>query len=783
MPAVSQTVGRSTGEAAIAAARLIDKCVEDALAALQASESQALAEQRQQVGDAWRALLARRKAWGERFPDLLQAAFNADMAGAAQPETPDTSANASDFMSLTLVDDTEIARKIESTRLAQQLASMLERPLAELDPLMSSALGLDGIQPQRNPLRPAVYAQVLRDMMEADQPEPEWTTLWLRSMVQPLAKGLEELYREQAKLLAQAQVHAADYGVLSAPNKPVAAAPRLGNGAPAAGTSAGWSGAAPAAPAAAATEAPRRAPQLRNIDRARLQHFLASDEPQAHEPLDADFHEAARAELRALEERVDDRSYDREAVQQHKGLPVVERPPRHVGTDSPLPQETWGAYGMARERSLVRGRLKTQAREAGQVFGLEAVRILLETIAEDPRLLAPVREGLVALEPSLARLAMVAPRFFSDDAHPGRLLVERVCERSFKYNDEFSPEFQSFLGEVAQTFGRLNDIEQLRTATPFQAALATLQTGWSAQDRLDEEAQHPVLEAVQFAERRQLEAQRLAVTLRERDDLASASPTVQEFLLDTWSLVIAHARLTQPQAGSDPGGRLALVADLLWSVDRNASLHEPARAFALIPRVLLKLREGLATLGQQPAESETFFHQLEQLHRPVLKLLAKQRQRELAPPAPPPVAAIPAGPSRTLEQPWMPPEDLRAAGFEEAQSSSGFAQLPPAQRPTLMPTQPLRDGVVDDLIAALEPGCWVDLYARQQWRRARLVWAADRGTLFMFVSDGGQPHSITRRSIQRLLRERLLRPVEGDAVVPRAIEKLGRPSAPMPLAA
>jgi hypothetical protein len=63
MSGVNQTVGRSTGEAAVAAARLLDKCVDQALVALQASESQAVAEQRQQVGDAWRALLARRKAW------------------------------------------------------------------------------------------------------------------------------------------------------------------------------------------------------------------------------------------------------------------------------------------------------------------------------------------------------------------------------------------------------------------------------------------------------------------------------------------------------------------------------------------------------------------------------------------------------------------------------------------------------------------------------------------------------------------------------------------------
>jgi hypothetical protein len=63
------------------------------------------------------------------------------------------------------------------------------------------------------------------------------------------------------------------------------------------------------------------------------------------------------------------------------------------------------------------------------------------------------------------------------------------------------------------------------------------------------------------------------------------------------------------------------------------------------------------------------------------------------------------------------------------------------------------------------------------------VWAAERGTLFMFVSHGGQPHCVSRRNLQRLARQQMLRVLPGDGVVPRALERLAQTSAPMPLAA
>jgi hypothetical protein len=797
MSEVTHTAARSLSEAASDAARMIEHCVDAAVSELQAIESHASGEPRRLATDAWRALVARRKPWSERFPRLLRASFDTELRAGEQPGAAAPFEPTSGWMALTLVDDAEIARKIEASRLAQELAATLERPLAELDGLMSSALGLPGVQPERNPLRPAVYARALRKLMDGDDVDPTWPAQWMRHMVATLATELGQLYRAQCERLTQASVHAADYRLLTSPSKGAAAT----GGAYAAGAGANLSDASapsasqPLAPAAEpqpflAPAGQRAAAAVRSsgfmdlppqaVDGLRLRLFLARDDAQAREPVAASFRAQAEAELRELEERTDARKYDPAAAREQMHVPVVERAQRTVDTDTPLSESVWGAYGTPRQRSLVRGRLKTEAREIGQVFGLEVVRRLINKVAEDARLLTPVREAIVALEPSLSRLAMVAPRFFSDEAHPGRLLVERVAERSFKYNDEFSVEFQGFLGPVAQTFTRLNELERFDSAIPFQAALATLQAGWHAQDELDEAAQRKVLEAVQFAERRQHEAGQITADLRERADLSNAPEEVQDFVLGTWSMVIAQARLTQTDAGLDPGGHLAILGDLLWSVNLDAALHDPARAFVVIPRVLLKLRAGLAALGQSPQESEAFFHALERLHRPVMKLRAKQRHRELAPAEREIVEASPS--PRRPDQPWMPPEELRAAGFEETLPSD-FAALSGGERTLQQEPQALDELEVENALASLAPGCWVDLYSRQQWRRARLIWAAERGTLFMFVSHGGQPHCMSRRSIQRLARERLLRVLAGDGVVPRALERMAQPSAPMPLAA
>ena len=77
-----------------------------------------------------------------------------------------------------------------------------------------------------------------------------------------------------------------------------------------------------------------------------------------------------------------------------------------------------------------------------------------------------------------------------------------------------------------------------------------------------------------------------------------------------------------------------------------------------------------------------------------------------------------------------------------------------------------------EVLSRFKTGCWVDLYSKRQWQRAQLIWASSHATLFMFISHGGQPQSMTKRSCEKLIAQRLLRPVDTQGVVAQALDAL-----------
>lgn len=788
--------------ATAAAPRLIERAVDHAVTQLQDDElrSQSTA-QRREIADAYRELLRLRPMWIERYPAVLAATLQADES--AEPSAAATQPVRAS--ALTLVDDEAVLQAIEAARLTQLLAPALEQPLAELDALMSAALGLDTVQPARNPLRPERFAQSLRDLMQPAA-EPAWPGLWSRAMAQVLVRELQALYAREVQFLKDAKLNAASYRVL-----PLAPGPRaasVGSVAPAANSP--MQASVAGAPDGAASPgtgqwggAAGTAGDLAGSAWADLSHYELGDElfqdflyarqPRQAQGLAPTYYAHVDQQLAALEaEDVPFVPYDPQVAEAYRELAPVDRPHRAVGTSSALDENVWGRWSGARERSLLRTRLKKDAREVQQVMGLEVVRKLVDQVASDPRLLAPVREAIVALEPALLRLALVAPRFFSEEQHAGRRLVERVAERSFKYNDEFATDFHDFFDEVRSEFQKLNEAA-VQDDAPFAERLQSLEARWTQQDQEEEGQREQAVHAVHFAEERQAEAGEIAWRLSQRSDLDGVPAVVQDFLFGPWALAMAHARLTDDKRQIDPGGLGGVVTDLLWSVKRDQILRQPARVIEIIPGMLEKLRGGLALLGQDPRETESFFQALESLHRPVLKLRARLRRNmgvdsqpaelemELAHLDPALLDTTRQQPPAPQAQPWMGAEELEAAGFRDTQPSEPMPlmeipapEMDAAQPPDAGDAPVLGDTEVNAVLAGLRQGAWVDLYSHRAWRRANLSWVSSRATLFMFISGGRQPHSMTRRSLERLVRERLLRPVDGQGVVAHAIDKLSR---------
>ena len=792
---------------------------------------------------------------------------------------------------LSLVDDHDVSQAIESSRLLQQLMPVVELPLAELDKLISAMQGLPNVRPELNPLRPEAFATSLRELILAVPAEPAVHSLWLKYLAAPLGRELRRLYERLVNQLEMAHVQGVSYRVLQTPSGggrggyggggqgagATGAAGQQGYGGGLGGGAGGSAGGAsggggargdardsarhgayssrdPSAgamgPIGYVSDGPivRKPSQYADlsseaVNNEAFQDFLLRGGANADRGLAPAYYDNIEQELRALkglpepepdalQERGDDADEAPQAAPSgHEDAPMLDRR-RPVNVGSQLSEKVWGAFGRRKERALVRTELKKKAKRVGQVMGLEVVHQLVSQVAQDPRLLAPVREGIVALEPSLLRLAMVDPRFFTDEAHAGRRLMERVAQRSFKYNDERSAEFGVFFEAVKNAFNALNHLT-ISDAQPFSDALAGLQNGWDAQDEAETVQRNAVLQALRFAEERQAVADQIAFDLSKRSDLEDVPGLVMEFLFGPWALAMAQARLRDTRNQIDPQALGLVVPDLVWSAKRQMTMRQPAKLIEMIPGLLTRLHAGLELLDKDPRESEAFFEGLMRIHQPVLKLRRLKTQRDSEESADAPLAPeeMPATPEQRLAkaaaQPWLGREDRAAAGFDDALLSQHDDSRGPqddvqdeVQKDEGLSVSPLRSaglvaqaeaesGVADNsvvagddadasgaglsansadgdtpdstpetdgpsdaeaMVLALRSGAWVDLFYRHRWLRAQLVWASSKGTLFMFVSHGGRAHSMTRRTCKRLIKELLLRPVDSQGVVAQALD-------------
>ncbi len=761
---------------------LLGRALTAAAENLQKAERQSgEAQQRLLIADAWRHLERQRAHLIAQFPARLQKAIHQgedELSATSQARNTDSSL-------LALLDDGSVNDLLESSRMLQSLVPVVEQALSMVDARISSLIGLDTVHAEKNPLRPQVFVRALRDLIAEREPDPPLRNLWLQHVASPLAMELRQLYARVAQMLQQARVQEAGYRIRlvadAAPHAGSAPSSRGGlDESRSPGEAERVEGRAPAQPMSLRMQdlARPRTPLQHEV----LQAFMAGEQGVFEKRLDNAYFEQVRRELNQVDVLARLPQPDAQALEaertRYRDLPVVARPARAVDVATPLDEERWGSYADPHERTRVLLELKHQADLVAQAVGLDVVRKLVNQVAGDPLLLAPVREAVVALEPALLRLAMAEPRYFSRDDHPARRWIEGVAQRSFRYNDEFSPGFEAFLAPVRDQVCDLNDSGSA-DAGPFEQALAELKDRWAQDDQAEEARKQQQLDAVAHAERRQELANEIAWEISHRPDLYDAPGIVLDFLYGPWSLVIADAQLSHADQGPDPLGYRKLIGHLLWSTRSQVTLRQPKQLIEIVPGMVLKLREGLQKLGKSPEETQTFFDALLKLHEPVLRLRrARARVDGQVSTQHPEVSAseqqaletllAPATPEQQKPtpraQPWIGPRELAepVLAHEEDPHEGG-------------PHETEKDPAGDDVAAAmlrLTTGQWFDLFSAGEWLRAQLVWHSQNASLFMFTSHGGRAHTMTRRSCARLMTQHWLRPVDARPVVERALRRV-----------
>ena len=693
-----------------------------------------------------------------------------------------------DFGELSLMDESEMQAQVELSKAQQSALHATDAVLAELNTLVSSAQGLRTVQPERNPLRPESYIRALQQVVSDTGVSPEVRQLWMQHMRELLGKLLVEEYRRTAASLREHGVQPVGYGVVGAPGGVGRTGPGSGYGgtgygtggygAPGTGYGSGYSGyghsvngpmgdygggyghSGRGGPSTGWSGEPQQGAMAASAEEALLtvgilRQMLAGGDPfdpRAYGAMPAGavpvpmapahaghsgsgamggasgsggaYYAPGNAAAEAMEDIAQlERIVGRLAGGGGGGGAPVSQP-----GSLPVPLAGWRLPpGVA---PVVYATMPMEGATQSVAVAQDVVGRMMFNIAQDTRLLPAVQQAVQSLEQPLKQLVQHDGRFFTDNNHPARRLLDELTQRSLVYATGTAPGFSSFMRLVKGAVDHLVAAD-IQDAGPFDTVLKALQSAWNVQEKKLKDHQEAQQKALLHAEQREMLAEKIAADIRRLPDVGNVPADILDFAAGPWADVVALAQvLKAPEStDDDPGGYLALVPVLLWSAQPDLTRQDPDRLNEAIPGLLAKLRKGLKTIGYPPAQISALLQRLVALHQAAF-------EKPVVEPEPVPEPSAPPSEVETASGPTVPAEIPPPAVQDSAQA----------------PVEPAPDPYAEFVI-----GAWVELRTNGRVVLTQLTWSSPHGTLFLFTAPDASTQSMTRRIRDKLAAEGALR--------------------------
>ncbi|ROZ69669.1 DUF1631 family protein [Ramlibacter sp. WS9] len=617
------------------------------------------------------------------------------------------------FEDLRLFEDDELDQSIEVARAQQEVSLAVDDVLPSLDALVSTLLGWRTIQPGLNPLRPEVFVRALQTTLLEHVPDTSVREALITPAAGLLGSNLRKLYRELSEWLRSTGLE---------PAVPVGGKVQKGTG------------------AAGAPVADSMAKTLLTLDR--LRKLLHGDFDAKAAP--RDFLHTMPASMSMLQEMKQVDVLVQKLEARPKAAPPVQAVDMLLEPDNKAQEEP--------------------APRLGTQLGKEVVRLMFDNLTADKRLLSAFKAQLKAIEPGVLKLAEQDSRFFSDRTHPARQFLDRITQRSLAYSSESDPGWGRFLVTVEGAVKWLGS--KVIDAETFGELMDHLHEQWSAHDVVLKHRREEAARALLHAEQRNLLAQKLATDFATQTEGLDVADFVADFLRNSWAQVVAEAQLSCADGSDDPYGYRALVDDLIWSVQKSTATRGRAkRLVQMIPGLLAKLREGLNRIEYPPELTARFFNSLITIHRAAVH----EGRDAISQAAADAVEAQESEFSDSMgaeAELWLDKQESVDSGYLD----SGALKPEHVASPEAMMEEPSGPARANDM----KTGTWVELIVNNKWIRAQLTWASPHATLFMFTSQAGTAHSMSRRTMDRLRAQGLIKVIAERNVVDEALDQVAK---------
>ncbi len=623
------------------------------------------------------------------------------------------------FDDFQFLEEEQIDANIEFALTQQEISQAVDDVLPNLNAMISSLMGWLTVQAHLNPLKPDAFVYALRESLVKLVPEDAARAALMTPAAGMLGVSMRQLYKEVAEWLRSQGV------------EPVAPALPTGSSQPNQGK----------------TQENTVTRTLLTLDK--LRRLLSGELDQG--PLNGnvkDFTHTVPASFVALE--------DMKLME-----PMMKRLAERA-SQSALPKTATPNSGAAEPQLQLE---KNKSKKLGRELGEEVVRLMLENLTQDHRMLAGVRKNLKQMEPLLMSLSQSDPRFFSERQHPARQFMDKITSRSLAFTSEDQPGFANFQKTLENAVNVLTGSGG--DAQNFARVLRKLEEGWTREEHAQRQQAEEAARALMHAEQRNLLAQRMADDFSERIKNKKVPEIVAAFLRGPWAQVVAESQLKCATGTADADGYLGLVDDLIWSVQLRLARRNRSRLVDMVPGMLVKMRQGLSLISYPEERIPVFFDELITFHEQAFE---GSRPTSAAPSPADQPEVIAANPVETI---GIPEDEFWMA--ENEATDSGFMQDAGERAPTVE-----EDEIIDQAAQqawsahSLLTGSWVDLALGGVWVRAQLTWASPHKTLFMFISSGGMAHSMSRRTMDRLRGLGLIRLVSDGRVIDHALDAVAR---------
>jgi hypothetical protein len=293
---------------------------------------------------------------------------------------------------------------------------------------------------------------------------------------------------------------------------------------------------------------------------------------------------------------------------------------------------------------------------------LDLVFLFFEHLLAGRAIPDPIKIQIGRMQIPVAKMALLDKVFFSDEAHPARVLINDIGRAAIGWNDDDGRGPDSLYGMIERVVERLvldfdGDPKLFsRMDRYFRAfvaredaraearasALAHTRSGDLPRDRLDPGA--AIVEAEQAAPPMDPERAMVAAAIAERvAPYAQVPATVETLLREGWSLVLLEIHRSRGSDGPEWQAALELIDRLLWSVSAKRTAEERRQLLNRIPRLLETLRRQLAEVGCDPRLAVRWLAELQTLHLDVLQGSARGAVRGVVDTADDRASAVPPG--------------------------------------------------------------------------------------------------------------------------------------------